>query len=173
MSESIIDFSHILEFEGNRQNLESTYRPTEEEKQIAIQKLYNKASFLSSLKWKTRTEANRLIWQKELLADVNVVLMFLKSKNPPINEDYLQKFIGNYQANADSIPVHLNIFLDDEQLYVNLPTGKLKLIPFSIDTFFSQTPTIQFNFDFEKDSVAGQEIITTDSQIQFAKIDNE
>ena len=169
MTSSIAEFSSVLEFEGNRRDLESTYRPSEKEKKVAIQKLFNTPTFLSYLKWKIRCEGNRLYWQKELLGDVNLILMYLKSDDLPIDQDYLQKFVGNY---TDSIAI-LNIILEDDQLYVNLPSGKSKMIPYAIDTFFSQTPTIQFNFDFKENNVVGLESIFQGIQLQLTKMDDE
>lgn len=173
MTKSIAEFASVLEFEGNRQELEATYRPSEKEKKVAIQKLFNTPSFLTFLKWKIRIEANRLRWQKELLADVKIVLIFLEGKMPPMTEEYLKKFVGNYRAKADSIPIKFNILLEDGQLYFNSPMVKSKLIPYAIDIFYSQTPNIKFNFDFDENGFAGLKGISSTDSIQFIKVENK
>ncbi len=175
MTQSIAEFSSVLEYEGNRRVLESTYRPSEKEKTVAIQKLFNTPSFLAYLKWKTRCEANRLYWEKELLMEANTVLMYLNGNDFDfINEDYLQKFVGHYEGNnEDGRSIQINIFLDDEQLYVNAPFGKRKLIPQAIDTFYIEKPPIQFNFDFDEKGFVGLEGVLNENSIQFTKIENE
>jgi hypothetical protein len=169
IEESTANYGAILNSEGIRLRLKTTFRYTEEDKQAAIKKLINNKPFLSYLLSKTSNELNRLDRQNSLLKNTEEILTALGVKGLILNAEDVLKYVGNYERVDDS-KRKFKISAKENQLSVGFKNDKFKMMPNEQNSFVVPGLGLDvLTFDLENNSVKHVTIFTGDKTIKYKK----
>jgi hypothetical protein len=145
------DFFSALSDNGFRNTIALKKDYTLKEKEIAVKNLYENESFLAYLLQKTRWEAIRVIYQKNLLKSLNKVLYQFDLNDLTPEKELIKRYTGGYTIRTIDPNIqswnNITISYANESLYLIRPDGREEeLVQFSDSLFYVINWNLMVNF---------------------------